>query len=96
MKKLLLSSAVMLFLCSVGFAQVNKAVLPSKAANRIAAQKAQKDLEEKKLKDYQAAQANGFKKTEAQILANKQTVEGTIAEMKAQKASASLVDPRSN
>lgn len=96
MKKLLLSSAVMLFLCSVGFAQVNKAVLPSKAANRIAAQKAQKDLEEKKLKDYQAAQANGFKKTEAQILANKQTVERTIAEMKAQKASASLVDPRSN
>ena len=96
MKKLLLSSAVMLFLCSVGFAQVNKAVLPSKAANRIAAQKAQKDLEEKKLKDYQAAQANGFKKTETQILANKQTVERTIAEMKAQKASASLVDPRSN
>lgn len=96
MKKLLLSSAVMLFLCSVGFAQVNKAVLPSKAANRIAAQKAQKDLEEKKLKDYQAAQANGFKKTETQILAEKQKMDRINADMKAQKAAASLVDPRSN
>ena len=96
MKKLLLSSAVMFFLCSVGFAQANKAVLPSKAANRTAVEKAQKELDEKKVKDYQAAQANGFKKTEAQILADKQRTDRVNAEMKAQKAAASLVDPRSN
>ncbi len=96
MKKLLLSSAVMFFLCSVGFAQANKTVLPSKAERIEAAKKTQKELDEKKVKDYQSAEANGFKKTEAQILADKQRTDRINVDMKAQKASASLVDPRSN
>jgi hypothetical protein len=97
MKKLLLSSAVMFFLCSVGFAQANKiAVLPSKAAHSEAAKKAQKEIDEKKLKDYQAAQAKGSQKSEAAILADKQRVDAINAERNAQKAAASLVDPRSN
>ena len=96
MKKLLLSSAVMFFLCSVGFAQANKTVLPLKAERIEAAKKTQKELEEKKLKDYQASQAKGFQKSEAAVLADKQRVEAIMAEKQAQKAAASLVDPRSN
>ena len=96
MKKLLLSSAVMFFLCSVSFAQANKTVLPLKAERIEAAKKTQKELDEKKVKDYQAAQAKGSQKSEAAILADKQRVEAIMAERNAQKAAASIVDPRSN
>jgi hypothetical protein len=96
MKKLLLSTTVMFFLCSVGFAQANKTVLPSKADRIEAAKKTQKELDEKKVKDYQASQAKTSQKSEAAILADKQRVEAINREINAQKAAASLVDPRSN
>ncbi len=96
MKKLLLSSAVMFFLCSIGFAQANKSVLPSKADRIEAAKKSQKDIDEKKVKDYQVAQAKGFQKSEAAVIADKQRVEALNAERNAQKANAAFVDPRSN
>ncbi len=96
MKKLLLSFAVMFFLCSVGFAQANKTVLPSKADRIEAAKKTQKEIDEKKVKDYQAAQAKGSQKSEAAIIADKQRVDALNAERNVQKANAALVDPRSN
>ena len=96
MKKLLLSFAVMFFLCSVSFAQASKTVLPSKADRIEAAKKTQKEIDEKKVRDYQAAQAKGSQKSEAAIIADKQRVEALTAERNAQKANAALVDPRSN
>lgn len=96
MKKLLLSFAVMFFLCSVSFAQASKTVLPSKADRIEAAKKTQKEIDEKKVKDYQAAQAKGSQKSEAAIIADKQRVDALNAERNAQKANAALVDPRSN
>ena len=96
MKKLLLSFAVMFFLCSVSFAQASKTVLLSKADRIEAAKKTQKEIDQKKLKDYQAAQAKGSQKSEAAIIADKQRVDALNAERNAQKANAALVDPRSN
>ncbi|MCY7290946.1 MAG: hypothetical protein LH615_02080 [Ferruginibacter sp.] len=96
MKKLLLSSSVMFFLCSVGFAQANKTALPLKADRMEAAKKTQKELDEKKVKDYQSSQAKGSQKSESAILADKQRVEAINAERNAQKAATSFVDPRSN
>ena len=96
MKKLLLSSSVMFFLCSISFAQAKQGAKPSIKAGFEIAEKAQKEKEAKKLQDYQASQAKGFQKTEAQILADKQRTELLNADKVAQKAAASLVDPRSN
>lgn len=96
MKKLLLSSAVMFFLCSVGFAQANKTVLPLKAERIEAAKKTQKEIDEKKVKDYQAEQAKGSQKSEAATIADKKRVEAINADRNAQKAAAAFVDPRSN
>ena len=54
MKKLLLSSTVMFFLCSVSFAQTKKTIGAPKASI-VVSQKDQAELEKKKLLDYQAS-----------------------------------------
>lgn len=100
MKKLLLSSAVMFFLCSVSFAQAKKTTASPKESI-AASQKNQTELEKKKLLDYQASQVVVTPQQEAKIQAEKLRKEklqqqSKNAEQSAQRAAASLVDPRAN
>ena len=74
MKKLLLSSAVIFFLCSVSFAQAKKAAVGPKASI-VVAQKAQTELEKKKM-----AEAKVLESLTPQQLANMEA-----EKMKAQK-----------
>ena len=55
MKKLLLSSLVMFFLCTVSFAQGKQSI--SKKGIIVLDQKAQAELDKKKIQDYMAATA---------------------------------------
>lgn len=96
MKKLLLSSSVVLIFCSVSFGQAKK-VLSTPKGTILVDQKTQMELEKKKLAEY-----------EAQKLLTPQQLSNIEAEkMNAQKAeklrkigeknaSAAFIDPRSN
>lgn len=89
MKKLLLSSAVMLFLCSVSFAQAKKTtVFPKEPI--VTDQKAQAELEKKKLLDYQASLVPMTPQQEAKFQAEKLRNE----KQKAAKAPQSTVSKR--
>ncbi|MFN0081983.1 MAG: hypothetical protein ACKVOM_05645 [Ferruginibacter sp.] len=101
MKKLLLSSAVVFFLCSVSFAQAKKATATPKES--IAAyQKNQTELEKRKLLEYhQTSQVAVTPQQEARLQAEKlkqQKMRQDLknAEQVKEKSAASLVDPRAN
>ena len=99
MKKFLLSSVVMFFLCSVSYAQAKQSI--SKKGNIVLDQKAQAELEKKKIQDYMAATAVMTPAQEATFQAEKLRKEKLQVSSKTtlsnpQILPAALIDTRSN
>ena len=99
MKKLLLSSAVMLFLCSNSFAQQQKQVSSLKLKQNVLLNTAQQvELDKKKVVEYEASQKNMTPERKIQQEAQKMQAqikekEKNLAIKNSQKAD---IDPRAS